>query len=701
MSRKFAFEEFGLEVEIGKVAQQANGAVWVRQGGTVLLAAATQAVSKDFPGFLPLSVDYREQYSAAGKIPGGYYKREGKSSDREVLTGRLVDRAVRPLFPANFFNQVQVIATVYSVDKEHAPHNTLALLAGSLALGVSDIPFMGPVGVVEIGRVEGAWVINPLYSQSLVSDVRLVIAGTREGICMVEGSGREISEQDMVDVLFFAHEKIKELVAWQESIIQAVGKAKMAIDDVYQWDMWTDRVGQFLTDDLVAGAYIADKATRNRYLDGVRQRFVEQYTTELEQGKVPVSVITYIMDTVIKERLTEEAFEKNSRIDGRGFDQIRPITSEVGLLPFTHGSALFTRGQTQALASVTLGSGDDEQRIESLMTSEKTSGTFMLHYNFLSFSTGEVKPSRAPSRREVGHGYLAATSFSAMLPSSEVFPYTIRVVVDILESDGSSSMATTCASTMALMHAGVPIKKMVSGIAMGLLKSCKKDSFIVLSDIGSIEDSFGLMDFKVTGTSDGICAIQMDIKYKGGLSRAVFERALEQARVGRLHILNEMSKVITAPNEMLSDLVPRVETMRISVDKIGAVIGSGGKTIREITETTNTKIDIEPDGLVKVFGVPGEDLKKAVLWIRTLSGQIEPGTVYEGKVRRVADFGLFVEIVPGLDGLVHVSNIPKDVQRVFGRTYAVNQVVTVKVLDYDATNGRISLKIIDSKNQPA
>jgi len=699
MVQKFRLDSFGLEVEVGKVARQASGAVWLRHGGTILIAAVTEAPSKDFPGFLPLTVDYREQYSAAGKIPGGYYKREGKSTDREVLISRLVDRAIRPLFPSNYFNQIQVVITVYSVDKEHAP-DMLALIGVSLALSLSHVPFLGPVGIVEVGRIDGALVFNPLYADSMRSDLHVAVAGTKEGICMVEGSSREVPEKEMVDILFRAHEEVKKLIVWQEEIIHKIGPKKASIADPYEWNTWLERVDAFLTEDHVKGSYIADKIERKNYFDTMREAFVGKYAQDIETKKVPLSVIDYIIDAVLKEKLTEYTFVIKKRIDTRSFDQVRDIAVEVGLLPFTHGSALFTRGRTQALASVTLGSGEDVQRIENIMEDKVENGSFMLHYNFLPYSTGEVKSMRAPGRREVGHGYLAASSFEYMRPSIENFPYTIRVVVDILESDGSSSMATTCGATMALMQAGVPIAKMVGGIAMGLLKS-NSGGFVVLSDISGIEDSFGLMDFKVTGTDVGICAIQMDIKYKGGLTRDIFEKALDQAREGRMLILGEMRKVMSQPNPNLSELVPKVETVKIAVDKIGAVIGGGGKTIREITEKTNTKIDIEPDGLVKIFGVPGANIAGAVRWVKTLAGQIERGSFYEGKIRRITDFGMFVELVPGHDGLVHVSNIPREFQKTFAREYKVDEVVRVEVLDYDEATERVSLKLVKKVPSPS
>ena len=692
MVKTFRLDEFGFKVEVGKLAQQADGSVWLQQGGTVILATVVSAPSKEFPGFLPLTIDYREQYSAAGKIPGGYYKREGRMTDREVLTSRLIDRAIRPLFPETFFNQIQVLATVYSVDKDHSP-NTIALLASSLALTISKIPFLGPVGVVEVSRLDGEWIINPKYQDSLKSDVRLVIAGTDEGICMVEGSGNELPEQAFVDILFRAHKEIKKLVAWQKKIQQEVGHEKEAIADPYGWETWNQRIVQFLTDDRVKNVYIADKVERNKYLTEIKELFSQEYKEEITAQEVPKNVIDFMFDSVLKEKITQLIFKLHKRIDGRTFDQIRKISIEVGLLPFTHGSALFTRGRTQALASVTLGGGQDEQRIESIMESDVEKGSFMLHYNFPPFSAGEVRPMRGPGRREVGHGHLAASSFKYVLPSKEEFPYTIRIVTDILESDGSSSMATVCSSTMALMNAGVPISKMVSGIAMGLLKS-SDGKFIALSDISAFEDAFGLMDFKVVGTDKGITAIQMDIKYKGGLSREIFESALDQARKGRLFILGEMKKIMSAPNPTLSDLVPKVTVFKIDSGKIGAVIGAGGKTIREIIDNTNTSIDIEPDGLVRIFGGPDADIDFAIRWVKTLVGQIERGQIFEGKIKRITDFGIFVELIPGQDGLVHISNIPRELQKTFARVFKVDDLVKAEILDYDEITGRISLRLL-------
>lgn len=692
--KSFSLKKFDYEVEIGKFATQADGAVWFKQGGTVVLATVVSAPSSEFPGFLPLTIEYREQFAAAGKIPGGYYKREGKATDKEVLTGRLIDRAIRPLFPENYFNQIQIVVTVYSVDKEHQPA-VIALGASSLALAISKIPFLAPVSAVEVARVKGEWILNPLYSQTLESDVRITVAGTKEGINMVEGCTSEISEDDMVEVFFKAHALIKEQIAWQEEIQAQVGIPKEPIVDPINWTEWTEKFNSFLTEERVKLTFVSDKVKRGKALDDLLEEFKEEHKAQIEELAIPSKIFEYIFDDVLKKKITALIFKLGQRIDGRSFEQVRMISTEVGLLPFTHGSAVFNRGRTQALVSLTLGGGQDEQKVEDLMgnTVEKS---FMLHYNFPPFSVGEVRPMRGPGRREIGHGHLAASALEPILPKKEDFPYTIRIVADMLESDGSTSMATVCGSTMALMNGGVPIKKMVSGIAMGLLQSSEGD-FQPISDINGIEDAFGLMDFKVAGTSEGITAIQMDIKYKGGLPREVFQKALHQAKRGRHHILMEMQKVMTKPNEQLSELVPHIVTLKIKQDKIGAIIGTGGKTIRSITEKTGTMIDIESDGLVKIFGHPGPKMDEAIGWVKVLAGQIDKGQVFNGKIKRIADFGLFVELVPDFDGLVHISMIPKQKQANLNKEYKIDDPLKVEVLDYDPDSGRVRLKIVDNQ----
>lgn len=694
MIKTFNLKDFNYEVELGSFAQQADGAVWFKYGGTVVLATVVSAPSEEFPGFFPLTVEYREQFAAAGKIPGGYYKREGRPTEHEVLTARLIDRALRPLFPADYFDQVQIIVTVYSVDKEHAPH-VISLIAASMAVAISKIPLVSLVAAVEAARVDGVWKINPSYPESLRADASLTIAGTAEGITMVEGFGKELEEKEFIDVLFQGHDAIEKVVAWQNTIQHEVGVPKEAYALAYDFVTWQNRAEQYLTPECIKTINLPDKIERDAALKALRDGFIEENKTLLEESKTPESVAHYLFDEVLKKKVTTFIFAENKRIDNRNFDEIRPISIQVGLLPYTHGSAMFKRGRTQALVTVTLGSGEDEQRAETLMgtTDGDADGSFMLHYNFPPFSVGEARFLRGPGRRDIGHGNLAASSFKFVRPNKEQFPYTIRIVSDILESNGSSSMATVCGSTMALMQAGVPITKMVSGIAMGLLRS-ETGAVKVLSDISGFEDAFGLMDFKVAGTDDGVTAIQMDIKYKGGLPRDIFEKALAQAKAGRLFILNKMRQVMSKPNPTLSDLVPQVTTLKINPDKIGAVIGSGGKTIREIIAATGTSIDIEPDGMVKIFG--GSDAKTdlAIKWVKTLAGQLIKGEMFEGKIKRTAEFGIFVELVPGVQGLVHVSNIPRNEQRDFVKIYKSDTTVKVEVLDYDEVTGRISLRIV-------
>lgn len=692
MERKYSFAEFGYEASFGKFATQADNAVWLQQGGTVVLAAVVSAPSEEFPGFLPLTIEYRELFAAAGRIPGGYFKREGKPTDQEVLTGRLVDRALRPMFPVNYFNKVVVSITVYSYDNVHNPQ-TLALLASSLALTGSKIPFLGAIGVCEAGRIKGEWIYNPTITQMKESDARVVVAGDAGGVNMVEGSADGIDEAEFVKVLMAAHDNVKKQVMWQDQIQRDLAVAKEAIVDTFDWAVWSERAQTILTEDRVKKLFTADKTERGQHQKELVQLFFSTYAQEIEAVKISSTFLSYIFDKELKDAITELIFKLNTRIDLRTFETVRNISIQTGLLPFNHGSALFTRGRTQALASVTLGGGQDQLRVDSMMG--EITKPFMLHYNFPSFSVGEARASRGAGRREIGHGHLAQSAIEQVLPEQEKFPYTIRIITDILESDGSSSMATVCSSTMALMDAGVPIKNMVSGVAMGLLMN-KSGDFHVLTDIAGIEDAFGLMDFKVAGTDSGIVAIQMDIKHKGGLPWSVFEQALGQARRGRMHILQEMQKVMSTPKSVLSSLVPQIVSFKIPKDKIGAVIGSGGKVIREIIEQTGTTIDIEDDGLVKIFGHPGEGLDKAVAWVKVLGGHIENGSRYNGIIRRIAEFGLFVELVPGCDGLVHISTVPRSEQDAFMRKYREGDLVTVEVLDYDKSTDRIRLKVIEN-----
>ncbi len=688
MSKEFTFPKYGYRVDTGSYAQQADGAAWFQKGGTVVLATVVQESAEEFPGFLPLTVDYREQFSAAGRIPGGYFKREGKWTEKEVLTARLIDRTIRPLFPDRFFNQVQVYISLLSYDKENSP-TSLAALATSIAISVSPIAFLGPIGAVEVLRINGKWHVDPVQNDRKDADVELVVAGTEDGICMVEGGANALSEADLVEALFVGHAVIKEQVAWQKEIISKLDVKKESFELKLDWEGWRKRAQDYLTPARVKSLCKSTKAERKEAMSLLREGFFAQYKAEIEVEGVSQTFVGYLFDAILKTKVTALVFEEQKRIDGRSFTQVRPITACVGLLPFAHGSSMFMRGGTQALTTATLGSGQDEPRTELLIEKEN-SKSFILHYNFPPFSVGEVRPMRGPGRRDIGHGNLAATAISAVLPDKKDFPYTIRVVTDILGSDGSSSMATVCGSTLALMDCGVPISLMVSGVAMGLLKN-ESGTFQPLTDISGFEDEFGLMDFKVAGTVDGITAIQMDIKHKEGLPRLVFEQALAQSREGRLHILSKMQEVLKQPRAELSPLVPKIVSVMIDPDKIGAVIGSGGKVIREITTTTNTTIDVEPDGKINIFGGLEADVEKAIAWVKVVAGQIDVGAIFNGRVSRLADFGIFVDLVPGLAGLIHISAVPKNKQHDLSKDYPIGSEIRVKVLDYDAMTGRIRL----------
>ncbi len=689
MNKTFVNSELGLEVVVGKYARQANGAAWLRAGNNVVLCTAVAAAEpKEFMGFFPLTVEYRERTAAAGKIPGGFFKREGKLSDEEVLNSRLIDRPVRPLFPHNYFNEIQLISTVYSSDGQY-PTSVLALLGASLALTLSDIPFLGPIGAVQIGKINGRWEFNVDFASQELSDADMIVAGTQAGICMVEGQCDNVAEAELIDLLLKAHDIIKKQIEWQLSIQKEVGKPKAAVHSPFDLDYWLAQIAKHVTLEAVDAFFGKIKKERSEAMDTLQSGVLKAFASEIASGAVSSSIIMYLFDTQLKKIIPDIIARRQIRVDGRKLDQVREIFCEVGILPCAHGSAVFQRGETQALASITLGSGQDAQKIESLHggLQEKR---FMLHYNFPPFATGEVKPMRAVGRREIGHGYLAETSFGSTLPEVKDFPYTMRSVVDVLESNGSSSMATVCSTTLAFMDAGVPIKAMVSGIAMGLIFD-SKGQYHVMTDILGEEDALGLMDFKVTGTDDGIMAFQMDIKDKVGLSRELLAKALDQARVARIHILGEMRKVMTEPRKDLSLLAPRIFSMKISKDKIGAIIGPAGSIIKEITATTNTQIEIEDDGSVNIFAKNAESAKAAEEWVRRLAKEVEVGATYEGTVRRLADFGIFVEILPGKDGLVHISTIARHRQRTLDTDLRLNDKLTVKVVAVDPDTGKVRL----------
>jgi len=671
-----------LILETGKIAKQADGAVLAQYGDTVVLATAVaDKTPKEGLDFFPLTVDYQEKAYSAGKIPGGFFKREGRPTEKEILTSRLIDRPVRPLFPKGFYCETQGIISVLSYGDENIA-DILGIISMSAALTNSDIPFNGPVGAVRIGRIAGSFVINPDLRESEECDLNLIVAGTEDAVVMVEGESQEISELDLLEALDIAHQEIKRTCAVQRELQSIAGKEKRPVVIPIADEELKNTVTEISLEKIKTAITISDKLRRQRALDEILKEIIEKLNTgEKDLTRDIAAVFNDIEKNLVRKMILNET----TRADGRSPDEIRQINSEIGILPRTHGSALFVRGETQCLAVVTLGTSDDEQRIDSL--DGESFKTFMLHYNFPPFSVGEVKPLRSPGRREIGHGNLAERAIKAVIPTKAEFPYTIRIVSDILESNGSSSMATVCGSSLALMDAGVPIKTHVAGIAMGLIK--EDDRVIILTDILGLEDHLGDMDFKVTGTEKGITAFQLDTKI-GGISREIMGKALEQARKGRLFILSKMNETIDLPRMNLAPYAPRIYTMQIRQDKIRDVIGTGGKVIRGIVEQTGVKINIDDSGLINIASPDGESAKKAMEIIKNITAEAELGKTYLGKVKRVVDFGAFVEILPGTEGLLHISQISE--KRIAKVTDEINEgdEVLVKVIEIDKL-GRIRL----------
>jgi len=672
-----------LEIEIGKIARQADGAAVVRYGDTVVLATAVFAKEpKENADFFPLTVDYRENTYAAGRIPGGWFKREGRPTEKEILTSRLIDRPLRPLFPGGFTHETQVIAFVLSADGQNDP-DILAMNAASIALTCSLVPFYSPIGAVRVGSIDGQFVLNPTNAERDKSEIDLIVAGTEEAVVMVEASAREVTERRMLDAIQFGHEAIQRIVAGQKDLQSKGGFEKPAwlAPDAYSREVFADVRKQWEAP-MRAALTMSGKIASYAEIKALRKAAVAVIPEELGERRQQTA---RAIDDLVKILTREIILNERKRLDGRAFDEVRPISCEVGLLPRTHGSALFTRGETQALVTATLGTSDDAQIIEEY--EGESEHTFLLHYNFPPFSVGETKFMRGPSRRDIGHGNLARRALSTVLPTDDSFPYTVRVVSDILESNGSSSMATVCGGTLALMDAGVPIKSPIAGVAMGLVG--EGDRFAILTDIAGQEDHYGDMDFKVAGSAEGITALQMDIKIKG-LPRAVLEQALEQAHAGRLHILEKMSSALERPRPNISPYAPRIFTMQIPRDRIRDVIGSGGKTIRSIIEETGCKIDVEDSGKVSIASSDEAAALRAIQIIEGLTQEPEIGKVYTGKVRRVEPYGAFVEILPGQDGLVHISELAP--YRVRQTTDVVKEgdEVTVKIIAVDPT-GKIKL----------
>lgn len=680
-----------LQLEIGKVCEQASGQVMVRYGDTVVNVTAVMSKSpRPDIDFFPLSCDYEEKMYAAGKIPGGFIKRESRPSEKAILNSRLMDRPLRPLFPKGFYNDVQVVATVMSMDND-APSEIAAMIGSSVALAISDIPWEGPTGSVLVGRVNGEFIANPGSAEREASDMHMVVSGTKEAIMMVEAGANEVSEADVLEGILFAHEEIKKIVAFIEGIVLEVGKPKKEIE-MYQAPAELEaEVREFAVSKMRAAVQTVEKQERLDNMDAVetetRAYFAEKYP---ENGKD----IGNILYAITKEQVRGMILDDGIRPDNRKHDEIRPIWVETGLLPRCHGTGLFKRGQTQALSIVTLGPVGEGQRLDGI--SEETDKRYMHQYNFPAYSVGEARPMRGPGRREIGHGALAERALIPVLPDVEEFPYAIRVVSEILSSNGSTSQASVCGSTLALMDAGVPIKKPVAGIAMGLIERVEPDGsskMAILSDIQGMEDFLGDMDFKVAGTADGVTAIQMDIKVHG-LSRKVLEDALRQANEGRIHILKEMMTEISEPRPELSPYAPRIISMMIHPDKIRTVIGPGGKTINGIIDRTGVKIDIDDTGLVYIAAPNMEAAEAGVREINLLVKDVEIGETYMGKVVRIMNFGAFIEILPGKDGLLHISKMSKQRVEKVEDVMNIGDMVEVKVNEIDA-QGRINLSRAD------
>jgi polyribonucleotide nucleotidyltransferase len=674
-----------LTLETGRLAKQAAGSALVRFGDTMVLAAVTVSPNISTLPFFPLTVEYREKTYAAGKIPGGFLKREGRPSDKEILASRLIDRSIRPLFPEGFKNEVQVFVTVLSADQENDA-DILGVVAASTALSLSPVPWNGPLGAVRVGRVEGNWILNPTFQQLEFSTIDLVVSGSTDSIVMVEGGSLEVSEAEILEALKVAQKGIRDTIGLERQLMDKAGsKPKKMEWTKAEVDSELQGRAQNAAEEAMAQAInAADKATRSAGVKGVKDQALGTLLAEYpERGRE----ISNHLEDIEYRVMRKQVLERSERVDGRDLDTIRPISVETGVLPRTHGSALFTRGQTQALVSVTLGTTDDEQRIDSIDVAGETTKSFMLHYNFPPYSTGEVKMIRGTSRREIGHGALAERALQPLLPQYEDFPYTMRVVSEVLESNGSSSMATVCGGSLALMDAGVPMKASCAGVAMGLIK--EGDKVAILTDILGSEDHLGDMDFKVAGTERGITSIQMDIKIEG-LDLRIMEQALEKARKGRLHILKEMAKALPGPRTELSKYAPRIFTMQIKPDKIGDVIGPKGKTIRGIQDATGAKISIEDSGVVTISAVGGEAGEKARAMVAAITTEPEVGRTYEGPVKSTTAFGAFVEILPGVEGLLHISELQHGRTEKTEDVVKKGDIVQVKLLEVDE-RGRMKL----------
>ncbi|HQP54738.1 MAG TPA: polyribonucleotide nucleotidyltransferase [Syntrophorhabdus sp.] len=669
-----------LTISTGALAKQADGSVVVRYGDAVVLVTVVVDKRASAKDFLPLTVNYHEMSYAAGKFPGGFFKREGRPSEREILMSRLIDRPLRPLFPKGFTNEVQVIATVLSADQENDPA-IMGILGASCALTISEIPFDGPLAGVKVGRKNGSFVINPTPLDLEESELDVVVTGNKEAIIMVEGQAKFVNCEDLIEAIHFGHQKLIPLIEIQEQLKEKVGRQKWEVIVDSRLDALVQELKGKAEEDILKAFSASGKQERSKKQNDVFDGLISVYP-DIEEALMKTA-----FEEITRDILRKQLFATSRRIDGRTWEDIRPLSCQAGILPRTHGSALFTRGETQALALTTFGTSEDEQKVESLMEGE-TFKTFMLHYNFTPFSVGEVAMLRGPTRREIGHGNLAERALTPILPPKEDFPYTIRIVSEILESNGSSSMATVCSGCLSLMDAGVPIKEPVAGIAMGLVK--EGDNEIILSDILGDEDHLGDMDFKIAGTRDAITAIQMDIKIKG-ISKETMQKAVVQGQKGIRTILDAMAQTLKKPRETMSPYAPRIFTIRIKPDKIRDVIGPGGKIIRGIVEQTGVKIDIEDDGMVKIASIDEGSANQAIDIIKKLTKEAELGEIYTGKIKKIIDSGVIVEILPGVEGYVHVSQLAEGYVKKATDVVKEREEITVKVIEIDPTNGRIKL----------
>lgn len=671
-----------LTIETGKIAKQANGSVLIRYGETAVVVAVTGTdTPREGVDFFPLTVDFEEKMYAVGKIPGGFLRREGRPPETAILTSRLIDRPIRPMFPDGYHNDVQIVATAVSVDPDNAP-DIPAMIGASCALSISDIPFEGPIAGVRVGRVDGKFIINPTFEQAAVSEMNVAVAGTKEAILMVEAGAKEVSEQVMLDAILFGHEEIKKLVAFQEQIQAEVGKPKMEFTPYVPPEALSKEIMEYGEPKIHDALMDPDKLHRDKMVSETKEAILEHFVELYPESEIDIA---HIVQKLVKKVFRHIITHDKIRPDGRALDEVRPISCEVGLLARPHGCSLFTRGQTQVLNCLALAPLREAQTLDGLGT--ELTKRYIHHYNFPPYSVGETRPLRSPGRREIGHGALAERALLPVIPSEEEFPYTIRLVSEVLESNGSSSMASTCASTLSLMDAGVPIKAPVSGVAMGLVK--EGDDITILTDIQGLEDANGDMDFKVAGTEKGITAIQMDIKIDG-INRQIFEQALEQARKGRAYILGKMLECIPAPRPSLKEHAPKITTLKINPDKIKDVIGPGGKVIKKITEESGAKIDIEEDGTVYVAAADQASANKAIEAINAITAEPEIGKIYTGKVTRLMNFGAFVEFMPGREGLVHISQLAKERVEKVEDVVNVGDEIVVKLVEIDA-KGRMNL----------